>query len=383
MRPRHRAPLLFAVLALAGLAAAGCGRIARPDGWAAPLPASDLVIAGRDDRLVALRDGAPVWVFPARDDRGDIRPVAFYGNPALDRSGEYVYVPIYDKSVFRLRLEDGAIAGRKQTDGIVVGGVAVADDTVYFGDGSGRVYAMTPDLSEERWTFDAEDRVWSTPVLADGLVVVTSLDGRVYGLDTATGERRWVFEADAGIAGTPALDGGRLFVPAMDSRLYALDAGTGQALWSFTASNWFWGTPVVSGGTVYAASLDGRVYALDAATGARRWRYDTGAPVRAAPALVDGVLVVANRAGRVVALDPSNGSERVPPVELGERVLADVVPLDDGTALIATTKNRLVTFDPEGGVRATVDIPKDVTPTPAAQATQTPSATPTAGQAGR
>ncbi len=383
MRSRYIAPLLFAVLAISGLAAAGCGTIARPDGWAAPLPADSLVIAGRDDRLVALRDGAPAWVFPAKEDRDDIRPVAFYGNPAIDPSGDYVYVPVYDKSVFRLRVEDGAIAGRKQTKGVVVGGVAVTDDAVYFGDGSGRVYAMTPDLSQERWTFEADDRVWSTPVVANGLVVVTSLDGRVYGLDLATGQRRWEFEADAGIAGTPALDGDRLYVPAMDSRLYALDVETGQALWSFSAGNWFWGTPVVDDGTVYAGSLDGRVYALDAATGAQRWRYDTGAPVRAAPALVDGALVAANRAGRVVVLDPASGTERQGPVELGERVLADLVPLEDGTVLIATTKNRLVTFDPAGGVRRTIDIPKDVTATPTAQTTRTPSATPTTGQAGR
>lgn len=383
MRLRHLAPLVFAMLALAGLTAAGCGSIARPDGWAAPLPHGDLIIAGRDDRLVALRDGSPVWVFPAKDDRDDIRPVAFYGNPAVDPSGDFVYVPVYDKSVFRLRVEDGAIVGRKQTKGVVVGGVAVTDDAVYFGDGSGRVYAMSPDLSEERWTFEAGDRVWSTPVVVNDMVVVTSLDGRVYGIDAGTGERRWQFEADAGIAGTPALDRGRLFVPAMDSRLYALDAATGQALWSFTAGNWFWGTPAITGGVVYAASLDGRVYALDAATGARRWRYDTGAPVRAAPALVDGALVVANRAGRVVVLDPVTGTERERPVDLGERVLADLVPLDDGTVLIATTKNRLVTFDPAMGVRGTIDIPKDVTATPASPGTQTPSATPTAGQAGQ
>lgn len=370
------------MLTLTGLAAAGCGGIARPDGWAAPLRVGDLVIAGRDDRLVALRDGAPVWVFPSKEDRGEIRPVAFYGNLAPDPSGEYVYVPVYEKSVFRLRLADGAIAGRKETRGVVVGGVAVGTDAVFFGDSSGRVYAMTPDLSQERWTVKVDDRVWSTPVLVDGLVVVTSLDGKVYALDEGSGERRWVFEADAGIAGTPTLASDRLFVPAMDSRLYALDAETGQALWSFTADNWFWGTPLVQGGTVYAASLDGRVYALDAASGAERWRYDTGAPVRAAPALADGSLVVANRAGRVVALDPATGSERREPVELGERVLADLTPLEDGTVLVATTKNRLITFDPAAGVRATADIPKDVG-TPSAQATPTPEASPAAGQTGR
>jgi outer membrane protein assembly factor BamB len=133
----------------------------------------------------------------------------------------------------------------------------------------------------------------------------------------------------------------------------------------------------------FPASLDGRVYALDAATGAQRWRYDTGAAVRAAPTLAGGALVVANRAGRVIVLDPSNGSERQAPAELGERVLADLVALDDGTVLIATTKNRLVTFDPERGVRAAVDIPKDVTAASGGASTPAPSATPTAGQAGR
>lgn len=369
----RRRLLVPAVLALAGLAATGCGRIARPDGWAAPLPADGLVLAGHDDRLVALRDGSPAWVFPAKDDRKDIRVVALYGNPTLDPGGDFVYVPVFEKSVFRLRLEDGALAGRKETDGVVVGGVAATAEAVYFGDGSGRVYAMTPDLSQELWTFDAEDRVWSTPVLAGNLVVVTSLDGSVYALEAATGEVVWRFEADAGIAGTPALANGTLYVPAMDSKLYALDAETGVFRWAFGGGNWFWGTPAVDGGTVYAGSLDGKVYAVDAGTGAEQWRYDAGAPVRAAPALVDGALVVASRAGRVVALNPGDGSERLAPVELGERILADLTPREDGTVLVATTKNRLATFDPASGVVRTVEIPRDLGATPIAEATATPT----------
>ncbi len=366
------AAVLAALLALS-FAAAACSRIARPDGWTAPLEAGDLLIAGRDDRLVALNeDGSAAWVFPAKDQRKDVKLVALYGNTALDESADYVYVPAYNEAVYRLRVEDGAIDGLFKTKGEVVGGVAVKGDEVYFGDGSGRVYALTADLSEQRWVFDAGDRVWATPVITSDTVIVASLEGRLYALERRDGRERWRFDAGAGIAGTPALSGSTLYVPALDSKLYALDVANGGVLWSFSAGNWFWGTPVVESGTVYAGSLDGRVYALDAATGAEKWRYHAGAPVRSSPLLTPDALVVASRAGRVAVLDPQTGAEVRTPVELGERVLADLAFTAEGQVLIATTENRLVTFDPADGSQQAVGLPKEVG-TPVAVAEPTPT----------
>ncbi|WP_435348669.1 PQQ-binding-like beta-propeller repeat protein [Haloarchaeobius sp. HRN-SO-5] len=58
---------------------------------------------------------------------------------------------------------------------------------------------------------------------ADGPVFVGSLDTNLYALDAGTGDERWHFEADELLYSSPTVADGTVFVGSFDNNLYALD----------------------------------------------------------------------------------------------------------------------------------------------------------------
>ena len=70
-----------------------------------------------------------------------------------------------------------------------------ADDTVYVGSNSGKVYALNGKTGAEKWEFETGDDVAPSPAIgSDGTVYVGSLDKKVYALDGNTGVKKWEFE---------------------------------------------------------------------------------------------------------------------------------------------------------------------------------------------
>lgn len=322
----RRRPLVLALLGLALLLAGACGTIAEPKGWAAPDIQDDtLYISLQRGTLSAHRLGAQrdqLWEFPAKDEKvplvvadGEtlssprdqkIKFEGMYGDPVITDDG--VYVTAYSGHIIALN-KDGRprwVAGLPDR---VVGGTLVTEDTVYAGTTKGEVFALTRESGAVRWRRPAGNQVWSTPVRAGTLIVVTAMDGKAYAFDR-DGNRPWASDlAGAAIAATPALDGDRLYVGAFDKRMYALSARTGERLWqSSPADNWFWTEILVQGDTLFAGSLGGTVYAFDAGTGEVKWSTKVGKLVRSRPALVDGVLVVGSKDGRLHGLRPESGA---------------------------------------------------------------------------
>ena len=63
-------------------------------------------------------------------------------------------------------------------------------------------------LKGVKWTFKAGGAVVSSPVIADGVVYITSMDGHLFAIDQETGKEKWNFKSRMPIASTPAIDGG-------------------------------------------------------------------------------------------------------------------------------------------------------------------------------
>ena len=353
---------VFAMAAL-GFLASACTGVVSPEGWASPVLDDDLLLVAHRKELFALD---PVtlterWAFPSDRDDDDVNAVALYGDPAM--LGDTIFVPGYDGTLFALERETGNISSLfEEADGPLIGGVAVGQDTVYFGSSDGKVYAVGVDGAEAwRQPFETGDGVWSTPTLAGDTLYVTSLDGHLYALDAETGSERWSYEADAGIVSPPVVneEAGLVYVGGLDSHLRAIDVETHEERWALQADNWFWTRPLVEDGVLYAGSLDGNVYAVDALTGEPRWTqpFETEAPVRAAPVIAAGVLFVADRDGNIYGIELEDGLEAfATPLALDDEVLADLLlraapSTDDDVSsqevVVVTTAGELTRIDPE------------------------------------
>jgi outer membrane protein assembly factor BamB len=179
------------------------------------------------------------------------------------------------------------------------------------------------------WRFRAGGPVRTTPVLSDGLVLVSSDDGVLHALDARDGALRWQVATDGAIVSSPAVHDGLVVFESGDRIVRAVRQTTGEEIWRFRtgpghSSDTDGGehrvpAPVAVADRVVAAGEDGFLAALDARSGKVVWRFDTGAPVRSSPRVFGDTIFVANTSGRLSAVDAAIGRERwrfeVPPSE--------------------------------------------------------------------
>lgn len=213
---------------------------------------------------------------------------------------------------------------------------AIANDTVYIGNGDKNLYAFNPETGQVRWNYTTIGSV-NTLAVADNTVYLTSVqivnitvakgmdrskdrietDNRIYALDADTGMLKWEFTPRGMISYCgPAVAEGILYVGTdyTDNVLYALDARTGKIRWNRTV-NVSISSPAIAEGTVYIGSEDSNLYALDAKTGEQKWKFsvresEMPGGVVSSPAYADGVIYFGDLNGNLYALDAKTGTLR-------------------------------------------------------------------------
>jgi outer membrane protein assembly factor BamB len=181
------------------------------------------------------------------------------------------------------------------------------------------------------WEFKTAGRIFSSPVVSDGIVYVGSEDHSLHAIDAGKGREIWKFQTEANVNSTPAIANGSVYVLSLDGNAYSLDARTGKLRWKFQSAgesrlnapglyglapsrevipdvwDFFLSSPAVDGGLVYFGSGDHNVYALDANTGELRWKYLADDVVHSSPAIVKGVLYIGCWDGALYALNAKTG----------------------------------------------------------------------------
>jgi len=149
------------------------------------------------------------------------------------------------------------------------------------------------------WTYEMRTSrgAEATPLVADGVMYVTSAWSVVYALDARTGNELWVHDpaVDRSVGANACCDvvnrgvalyDGKVFAGVIDGRLVALDAADGSVVWSVVTVDQsrpytITGAPRAANGLVYIGNggaeygVRGYVSAYDTETGALRWRFYT------------------------------------------------------------------------------------------------------------
>src|SRR5207249_1218171 len=139
----------------------------------------------------------------------------------------------------------------------------------------GKVIAFDAETGRIRWqrTIGPSE---SSPLLAEGLVIVGDWSHNVYAFTAATGGLHWHFHAGGLIQGAVALAGRPAYFGSYDGSFYSFDAATGDVRWRFSAGGKISGSPVVINGVVYFSTLNGKTFGLDVRNGHKLWSYPTG-----------------------------------------------------------------------------------------------------------
>ena len=131
-----------------------------------------------------------------------------------------------------------------------------------------------------RWKFKASGAVKSGLALANGKLFFGDYSGRVYAIRQADGGQVWstgtkgsTFGLRAGrFYSTPAVAYGRVYIGNTDGKMYSFSSANGKLAWTKGTGSYVYSSPAVAqvpGGkpTVYFGSYDGVFYALDARNG--------------------------------------------------------------------------------------------------------------------
>src|SRR5260221_10429385 len=86
-------------------------------------------------------------------------------------------------------------------------------------------------LKGVKWTFKTGGAIVSSPVIANGVVYITSMDGHLFAIDQETGKEKWNFKSRMPIASTPAVVGEAIYFVSSAGSLAALDVATGKPKW--------------------------------------------------------------------------------------------------------------------------------------------------------
>ena len=95
----------------------------------------------------------------------------------------------------------------------------------------GEVVALNADTGKIRWRLKIGPTE-SSPLVDHGTVYVGDWTGKLYALSAASGATRWTFQTGDKIKGAVALSGGRVYFGSYDHHVYAVDAKSGTLVWT-------------------------------------------------------------------------------------------------------------------------------------------------------
>jgi outer membrane protein assembly factor BamB len=219
-----------------------------------------------------------------------------------------------DGKVIAFDAETGRIRWQR-TIGPTESSPLLADGLVVVGDWSHNVYAFTASTGNLRWHFHSGGLIKGAISLAGNRVYFGSYDTHVYALELHTGKQVWRASSQPRIGRTgtfyanPAVAYGRVYIGATDGKMYSYGARSGKLRWSNGTGDFIYSSAAVWRRNVMVGSYDGHFYSFDAATGDVRWRFNANGKISGSPTVVDGVVYFSTLSGRTFGLDARNGKQ--------------------------------------------------------------------------
>jgi outer membrane protein assembly factor BamB len=218
----------------------------------------NVLIGSHDATLYCLdRNGKKVW-----DVKTD-GPV----NGSAAVIGDVTFVAGCDSVLHVLDAKTGKEQFAVELEGQAAATAAIAGDRAFVGTMANTVVAVDLKKKQRAWKFEAPRRqqpFYASAAVQHGIVVAGSRDKKVYGLDANTGEQKWAFETDGQVDSSPVVVGDRVYVGSLsnDGLFYVLDLKTGKKLQVIDLDSAVTGSVSVGPGCILVGTEKGTLYCL-------------------------------------------------------------------------------------------------------------------------
>ncbi len=223
------------------------------------------------------------------------------------------YIPdettLNPSNVARLRLAWKALSS---PSGEIRSSPIIANGIVYITSSDNMLYAFNASSGAPLWHVPTGNYVnglgsfiYSSPTIVNGVLYIGSNDHHVYAFNALTGGKpMWVSPPTGGpIYSSPTVVNNMVYIGSTDHKVYAYNAANGSLAWSVSTGNWVFSSPAVVNNVVYIGSDDSRLYALDASTGRVLWVGIAKDHIDSSPTVVDGMVYLGSADGRIYAFD--------------------------------------------------------------------------------
>jgi outer membrane protein assembly factor BamB len=244
-------------------------------------------------------DGALVWSTQIGGHIGELTisgDKLFVGTSGDHQYGSYETLPNY---LYAIDLSTGTILwscqigatkndaqGGLQAPAVDAGKVFIGAHNVENGAG-GHVYCLDEATGSLVWDTYVLGKVYSSPVIVDDHLFITTAEGYIKCLHKLTGDISWSRDlSDVELISSLACTAERIFVGTSDGKMLCVHENHGNLLWSYQTGDAIGSSPAVTDGKVYFGSSDGYFYCLNMVDGSLIWRYQTsGSSVVSSPAI--------------------------------------------------------------------------------------------------
>jgi len=244
------------------------------------------------------------------------------GGPGLGEG--LVLLGTSDAEVIALSAENGSEVWRAAVSSEVLAPPVAAFGRVIVRTIDGKVVGLDAASGEQKWRYVREIPVLtlrgdSVPVVSHKAVLCGMAGGKLVALDIVTGDLLWEAtvsvptgrsELDrlADIDGDPLLADGIVYVTTYQGEIAALDEVSGSVLWRRQFSSY--SGMAADRYNIYASDADGLVWALDADNGAARWKQDAFKNRQlSSVAVIGNVVAVGDFEGYVHFLSAEDGRQ--------------------------------------------------------------------------
>ncbi len=231
-----------------------------------------------------------------------------------------------------------------QEDSDMGGAMFLENDVLFYTNTAGEIKAVNAADGTLIWSYTTNGKIYSTPVVYEGVVWCASSDSYLYGLEKESGRELFKLKNEKPVVSAPACADGKVMLAGGDGYCRAWDVSTGELVWEFDGVNNFVVTrPVVKDGVLFFGSWGNEFYALDIETGNPKWVWRNGhsnrmlSPAQVVPVITHGRVYLASPDRYMTVLNEQTGEVVWRYNDPENRVRESIGQSEDGNTVYAKT----------------------------------------------
>lgn len=238
----------------------------------------------------------------------------------------------------------------------------LADGILYFGDEAGQFYAISANNGKIIWQQAFAGKIRATAAVYENELYFTDTTSTLYAIDKTNGEVKWKKQLDDSLSSgaftdpwdyyisSPTIDQDVIYVGGEGPFFYALSRLDGSIIWEHETPMLFvHSKAAIADGKVFISDMTGVVAALDQKTGEPIWSQDYGA-VQSSIAYKDGILYFGSRDQNAYAVDAQTGEIKWSYLTSGGSWISSSAAVNDEYIAIGSSDSKFVhVFDPATG----------------------------------